>query len=161
MPLPRPASPFTRPLRHAALALVVLASAACRHRTADVGRPVPALRAALADTDPARRVYVGNEVARSAILADRAQSVFSKTDGEARARVVVGANGRVEPSLIEILPGSDADQAARLLTAVPQWRFRPAERRGRVKVRQLVLVTVRTRERHTTVDLQPAPRPEG
>lgn len=145
----------------ALFAATLLATAACRHGPPKVGTPVPALRAALADTDPARRVYVGNEVARSAVLTDRAQSVFSRADGEARVRVVVGTNGRVEPALIEVLPGSDPALAARLKTVVPKWRFRPAERRGQVRVRQLVLVTVRTKTRHTTVDLQPAPRPEG
>jgi hypothetical protein len=123
--------------------------------------PVPALRAALAEQDPARRVYAAGEVARSAVLAERASTVRSAADGEVRARIVVGRTGRVEPGLVELLPGSDAALAERLLAVLPGWRFRPAERAGRVRVRQLVLVTVRSKDRHTSVDLQPAPRPEG
>ncbi|GLC24734.1 hypothetical protein rosag_12470 [Roseisolibacter agri] len=121
---------------------------------------MPALRAALRDTVATRRVHVAGEVARTAILADRARAVVSRVDGEVRAHVVVSARGRVEPGLVEILPGSDAELAERLLAVLPQWRFRPAERRGGTRVRQLVLVTVRSRDRHTSVDLQPAPRPE-
>ena len=142
------------------LALAITASCAHQPRGA-FEAPVPALRAALRDTVAARRVYVAGEVARTAILADRARAVVSRVDGEVRAHVVVSARGRVEPGLVEILPGSDAELAERLLAVLPQWRFRPAERRGGARVRQLVLVTVRSRDRHTSVDLQPAPRPEG
>ena len=143
-----------------ALAITLFTGCAKRPRGA-FEAPVPALRAALRDTVAARRVYVAGEVARTAILADRARAVTSRTDGEVRAHVVVSPRGRVEPGLVEILPGSDAELAERLLAVLPQWRFRPAERRGGARVRQLVLVTVRSRDRHTSVDLQPAPRPEG
>ncbi|WP_284349181.1 hypothetical protein [Roseisolibacter agri] len=145
------------------LRLIVLAVlvGGCAHRPrAAFEAPVPALRAALRDTVATRRVHVAGEVARTAILADRARAVVSRVDGEVRAHVVVSARGRVEPGLVEILPGSDAELAERLLAVLPQWRFRPAERRGGTRVRQLVLVTVRSRDRHTSVDLQPAPRPE-
>lgn len=148
-------------LRYIVLAVLAL-STACAHRPrAAFEAPVPALRAALRDTVATRRVYVAGEVARTAVLADRARAVASRVDGEVRAHVVVSARGRVEPGLVEILPGSDAELAERLLAVLPQWRFRPAERRGGMRVRQLVLVTVRSRDRHTSVDLQPAPRPEG
>lgn len=158
----RPASRTIRRLSLAGALLVLAGTAACAHRPrAAFEAPVPALREALRDTVPARRVHVAGEVARTAVLSDRARTVVSRTDGEVRAHVVVSARGRVEPGLIEILPGSDAELAERLLAVLPQWRFRPAERRGGMRVRQLVLVTVRSRDRHTSVDLQPAPRPEG
>lgn len=146
-------------LRLAALPLALLL-AACAHRPRGAFEaPVPALRAALAEQDPARRVHVAGEVARSATLAPRSRTVVSREDGEVRARIVVGANGRVEPGLLELLPGSDAALAERLLTVLPSWRFQPAERPGRLRVRQLVLVTVRSRARHTSVNLEPAERP--
>ena len=158
-PLPRSG---VHPLRRAALlaTLLLLATGACARRPKP-GVTIPALRAALRDTIPARRVHTAGEVARSAVLADRAQSVFSKQDGEARAYVVVSSQGRVERGLVELLPGAEPELGGRLMRALPQWRFRPAERKPGMRVRQLVLVTVRSRARHTTVALEPAPRPEG
>lgn len=158
----RPAFRTIRRLSLAGALLVLAGTAACAHRPrAAFEAPVPALREALRDTAPARRVHVAGEVARTAVLSDRARTVVSRTDGEVRAHVVVSARGRVEPGLVEILPGSDAELAEKLLAVLPQWRFQPAERRGGARVRQLVLVTVRSRDRHTSVDLQPAPRPGG
>ncbi len=161
----RSSSLRARPALRAALvagAVVLSTLGACARRPrAAFEAPVPALREALRDTVVGRRVHVAGEVARTATLVDRARTVVSRVDGEVRAHVVVSARGRVEPGLVEILPGSDAELAEKLLAVLPQWRFRPAERRGGMRVRQLVLVTVRSRDRHTSVDLQPAPRPEG
>ena len=159
VPVPRPG---VHTLRRAVTlaALLLLSTGACARRPRP-GVTVPALRAALRDTVVSRRVHTAGEVARSAVLADRAQSVFSRRDGEARAYVVVSTQGRVERGLVELLPGAEPELGGRLMRALPQWRFRPAERKPGMRVRQLVLVTVRTRERHTTVELEPAPRPEG
>jgi hypothetical protein len=157
-----PAPSSLRPLRPLLLLALVLAAGCVRRAPrGPLEAPVPALRTALADPDPARRVYVAGEVARSATLAAQARAIASRQDGEVKARIVVGPDGRVVPGLLEFLPGSDAALAERLLAVLPQWRFRPAERVGRVRVRQLVLVTVRSKDRHTSVDLQPAERPEG
>ncbi|MDF1502219.1 hypothetical protein [Roseisolibacter sp. H3M3-2] len=148
-------------LRSVVLPALLLATACAHAPRSPLAAPVPALRRALADPDSARRVYSAGEVARSATLAGRARPVSSREDGEVRARIVVGVDGKVVPGLLEFLPESDPELAERLLAVLPQWRFRPAERVGRVPVRQLVLVTVRSKDRHTSVDLQPAARPEG
>jgi hypothetical protein len=148
--------------RAAAAALLLHGAGACARRPhATPGVTVPALRDALRDTIPSRRVYAGTEVARSAVLAERAQSVYSRRDGEARAYVVVSTRGRVERGLVELLPGAEPELGERLMRALPTWRFRPAERKPGIVARQLVLVTVRTKARHTTVELAPAPRPEA
>jgi hypothetical protein len=159
VPLPRSGAHTIR--RAATLAALLLLSTGACARHPRPGVTVPALRAALSDTVAARRVHTAGEVARSAVLAERAQSVFSRHDGEARAYVVVSRQGRVERGLVELLPGAEPELGGRLMKALPQWRFRPAERKPGMRVRQLVLVRVRTRERHTTVELEPAPRPEG
>jgi hypothetical protein len=155
--------PHVRSARLAAASLLLLATAgACARRPhALPGVTVPALRDALRDTIAARRVYAGTEVARSAVLTERAQSVYSRQDGEARAYVVVSQRGRVERGLVELLPGAEPELGERLMRALPSWRFRPAERQPGMPARQLVLVTVRSKQRHTTVELTPAPRPEA
>jgi hypothetical protein len=146
------------------LALCVLgATAACASRSPSRSEPTAsALRAAIADTTSGDRIYFAGEVPWPSVLAkdNHPPRNDGAPDGEARVRFIVGTNGRAEPGTIELLLGSDRELGRRLIAAVRDWRFIPAQRLDGVAVRQLVETTVRKRRDETVIDGAPASRPQ-
>lgn len=142
---------------------VVGANASCASRPSPPPESASStLRAALADTTSDSRVYFAGEVPWPSVLAkdNHAPRNVGAPDGEARVRFIVGTNGRAEQGTIELLPGSDRELGRRLIAAVRDWRFIPAQRLDGVAVRQLVEATVRKRREETVIDGAPAPRPQ-
>jgi protein TonB len=66
----------------------------------------------------------------------------SRVEGELLAQFVVDTTGKADMSTLEILHATNALFSASLASALPHWRFYPAEAGGR-KVRQLVQVPIR------------------
>jgi hypothetical protein len=139
----------------------LLASIGCSSQPSpDVGAPSPALRAALADTAAATRVYFANEVPRPAVPAqgNNPPATVGAPDAEARVRLIVGTDGRMERATLEVQAGSQVELARQLAAVLPSWRLLPAERPDRTRVRQLIEVSVRKRGNGMIIDAAAVPR---
>jgi hypothetical protein len=147
-------------MRHAAVLAGLVVVSCAPARKPSVGDPSPALHAALADTARLSRVYFAGEVAKP--VAPRAGNEPPRTmglpDGEVHARVVVGADGRPDVAMVELLPGSAPGLAERFIRVLGAWRFYAAELSDGSKVRQLVVVRLSKRGNGNFIDITPAPR---
>jgi hypothetical protein len=147
-------------------ASVVAALAAVSLGCASVQGPYrersPELAAVLVDSGTSLgRVYRTEQVEKPTMFAQGNQppGLPMSVDGHATLRFVVNADGRVVPSTVEVLPGSERRLAEPFLAALPRFRFLPALLPGGRAVPQVTELIATKRGSATIIRLATDPAP--